>query len=121
MRLNGVGVLVVSILCASATGIGYYLGKSARSNAYTTLKTIELADRHGAILGNLPAGTVLVSELKLSRDGDLGWWAYVPLYFGTTDEARPLVSETKIGSRHVVSEGNTINAREKISSASNSQ
>lgn len=83
-----IGILLVGI------ALGFLLGWSFSPGPfryfYTATRKIELLGSDGSTAGWLPAGTPLVSDEKLVRAPDIGWWAYAPVQFDTMWDARDL-------------------------------
>ncbi len=105
----GVALLALGFLT------GWYSRGDGHSNGYRASTELSLSTPDGVLLGTFPKGTVFVSELAGDRDADLGWWAYLPVYFGTSDEARTLLDQAEFNERHVISEQGVVNAHKTVS------
>ena len=86
----------MKILFAVTAGIivgfvlGWLLSPGSFRYFYRTTRDIELLDDNGVVVGRLPRGTPVISDYKLSRSVDLGWWAYAPVQFNTMQSAYDL-------------------------------
>ncbi len=86
-----VGGLVVGLAA------GWSLGTRFHDHWYRVEHEVTLLDKAGARLGVVPAGSVLLSNRRLNPNGELGWWGYVPVYFGTEAEAGRFVKPSSTG------------------------
>lgn len=85
--------------CALATGFiaGWLASPGPFRHWYKSSKVITLVDMldgRRRVLGRIPSGTLVVADRSLGRHGEVGWWGYVPVLFGTETEARGLLAET---------------------------
>ncbi len=53
-----------------------------------------LKDGRGASV--IPVGSFLISDCEFDPKGELGWWGYVPVYFGTQAEAARFIVPSKV-------------------------
>lgn len=74
--------------------VGFFFGWTSSpgpfQHFYKTTRSIEILGDGGRAAGWLPAGMILISDEKLERAPDLGWWAYVPVRFDTMWDALDL-------------------------------
>lgn len=69
-------------------GLGWLVAPCPpRQHSFRVDQEVTLLNVNGAPLGTIPVGTILLSECDFDPKGELGWWGYVPVYFGTQAEA----------------------------------
>jgi len=81
---------VATVALIIGMGLGWRFAPGRYRHHYRTGRTISLVDASGRELGVIPAGSPLLSDVRLYEAADLGWWGYVPVYFGTMTEAKAL-------------------------------
>src|SRR5437870_13639073 len=67
--------LLTGAFCFSA---GSILSPGPYRLVYITAKPLLVTNSRGESLGRLPAGTHVISKLRLSNSPDIGWWCFVP-------------------------------------------
>jgi len=81
--------LLTGAFCFSA---GWILSPGPYRLVYITAKPLLVTNSRGESLGRIPAGTHVISKLRLSNSPDIGWWCFVPVSLGTMAEALPAVT-----------------------------
>jgi len=79
--------LILVLGLAIGFGSGWFVSQGSYRHFYETTQELQLLGSEAKIMGSLPIGTPMVSDLKLEPAPDLGWWAFVPVYFDTMAEA----------------------------------
>lgn len=68
--------------------IGWFvLPRAARQRSFRVEHEVTLLDKDGRGASLIPVGSFLISDCDFDPKGELGWWGYVPVYFGTQAEA----------------------------------
>jgi len=107
IRTTVVVALLTGAVCFSA---GWIFSPGPYRLVYVTAKPLLVTNSKGESLGRIPAGTQVISKLRLSNSPDIGWWCFVPVSLGTMDEAVPAVTfQGKLSTFGYVSE--MLNAR----------
>lgn len=101
-RITGRMYALSAAIFAGGILVGKFLMGHDDEFVYKTSRMVALVDTEGRDTGRLPLGTSIVSALKADPGGELGWWGFVPVYFGTSSEAAKLLQLTNIhaGSIH---------------------
>jgi hypothetical protein len=88
MRLLAFGVAGLLL----GVAIGWFIApRPPRQHFFRVEHEVTLLNVEGAQVGLIPPGSFLVSECDSDPRGELGWWGYVPVYFGTQTEAARFV------------------------------
>jgi len=80
-------LLILGLGIAVGFALGWYFSRGPHRYYYETRRDLQLTGDQAQVLGSLPSGTPLVTDVALSPSPDLGWWAYAPIYFSTMAEA----------------------------------
>lgn len=104
---------VITFLAGVAMGVG--LGRVVfrpvvPDHIYEITRSTSLTGPDGTKLGQLSTGVAVISHLEIDPDEDIGWWGYVPVRFGTMDEAQRIVRSAGSNTRPSRS-GPMLNAR----------
>ena len=85
------GTVVSLVLGGFVLGIalGWFLARGSLmpSRGFSVSTRTLLTNRQGQTVGELAPGIMVVSSERLDSQSDLGWFGYIPVYFGTGDEA----------------------------------
>jgi hypothetical protein len=86
-------IVVAALIVGAAIGSGvtWLFSDKPPRLAFKSRAEIVLTDVEGHEVGSIPSGVTLFSAQSLDRV-DVGWWGYLPVYLGTTDEAETMVT-----------------------------
>lgn len=84
-----VSTSLVLVGLALGSILGWFAGRRSAigTRGYKIAARAILTDPEGKPVGELAPGIVVLSSDPLDPRGDLGWWGYVPVHFGTAEEA----------------------------------
>jgi len=89
-----ISLLLVGVIGGGVGGaVGWFAGRrsSSPTYAYEIRQRAILTNPTGLPIGELEPGVVVVTGEPLNPESDLGWWAYVPVTFGTGTEAAQII------------------------------
>jgi hypothetical protein len=90
--------------------LGWRLFPGPYRHFYQATREIQLLTQDSRPLCALPAGTPMLSEVKLLPVSDRGWWAYVPVQFDDMQDALDL--GIAAGSQEALISRATLHARD---------
>jgi hypothetical protein len=85
--------LAVLVLMGASFIAGWQLSPGPFRYVYRISAQTLVTDLSGKVLAELPSGTPMLAQSKITGNADLGWWACVPVAMGTMNEAKRLVSK----------------------------
>jgi hypothetical protein len=93
----------MKLVAAAITGLllGVAIGwlilpRPPRQRCFRVEHEATLVNVDGTQIGSLPVGSFVVGERELDPKGELGWWAYAPVHFGTESEAARFVVSANV-------------------------
>ena len=85
--MKTVAVFLLGLLCGAA--VVWWLVPGRYHHLYQTTGPLTLTHQ-GRVIGVLPKGSPLLTNVELTRTPDLGWWGFAPVLFDDMWRAQDL-------------------------------